>query len=60
MNLRWHVKDEVYLLQVETGNKRPAGSALKTPAPEKKAKVISPAGNQKTGRICVCAVFGNE
>lgn len=40
----------MYLLQVETGKKRPAGSALKTPGQEKKAKLISPAGNQKTGR----------
>ncbi|XP_072980702.1 histone deacetylase HDT2-like isoform X2 [Typha angustifolia] len=30
------------------GNKRPAGSASKTPLPEKKAKLVSPAG-QKTG-----------
>lgn len=42
-------EEEATPKKVETGNKRPAGSALKTPAPEKKAKVISPAGNQKTG-----------
>ncbi|URE26452.1 Histone deacetylase [Musa troglodytarum] len=42
-------EEEATPKQVETGKKRPAGSALKTPGQEKKAKLISPAGNQKTG-----------
>ncbi|XP_073010295.1 histone deacetylase HDT2-like isoform X2 [Typha latifolia] len=32
-----------------SGNKRPAVSASKTPAAEKKAKLVSPVGSQKTG-----------
>lgn len=36
-------------MQGESGKKRPAGSASKTPAPEKKAKLVSPVGSQKTG-----------
>ncbi|MQL92538.1 hypothetical protein Taro_025164 [Colocasia esculenta] len=31
------------------GKKRPLGSASKTPAPEKKAKLVTPVGSQKTG-----------
>ncbi|THU68728.1 hypothetical protein C4D60_Mb08t06920 [Musa balbisiana] len=42
-------EEEATPKQVEIGKKRPAGSALKTPGQEKKAKLISPAGNQKTG-----------
>lgn len=32
------------------GKKRPAESSSKTPVPEKKAKLVSPGGSQKTGR----------
>lgn len=38
------------MLQVEVGNKRPANSSSKTPDPEKKAKLVSSGGNQKSGR----------
>ncbi|KAG6512966.1 hypothetical protein ZIOFF_031105 [Zingiber officinale] len=37
------------MLQVEVGNKRPANSSSKTPVPEKKAKLVSSGGNQKSG-----------
>ncbi|XP_008779118.1 histone deacetylase HDT2-like [Phoenix dactylifera] len=42
-------EDEATPQKVESGKKRPAGSASKTPAPEKKAKLVSPVGSQKTG-----------
>lgn len=41
---------ECLCLQAEASKKRPAGFASKTPVPEKKAKLVSPGGNQKTGR----------
>ncbi|PKU84590.1 Histone deacetylase HDT1 [Dendrobium catenatum] len=37
------------LLKVENIIKRKADSASKTPVPEKKAKLVTPAGTQKTG-----------
>ncbi|WOL03464.1 histone deacetylase HDT2-like [Canna indica] len=43
-------EEEATPKKVEVGNKRPAGSASKTPVPEKKAKLISPVGNQKSGK----------
>ncbi|XP_073116971.1 histone deacetylase HDT2 [Elaeis guineensis] len=42
-------EDEATPKKTESGKKRPAGSASKTPAPEKKAKLVSPVGSQKTG-----------
>ncbi|XP_008803803.2 histone deacetylase HDT2-like isoform X2 [Phoenix dactylifera] len=42
-------EDEATPQKTESGKKRLAGSASKTPAPEKKAKLVSPFGSQKTG-----------
>ncbi|EHA8588897.1 histone deacetylase HDT2 [Cocos nucifera] len=42
-------EDEATPQKTESGKKRPAGSASKMPAPEKKAKLVSPVGSQKTG-----------
>jgi len=43
----------LFSLQAATAKRPAADSASKTPAPEKKAKVVTPAGGQKTG----CFVF---
>ncbi|XP_020596641.1 histone deacetylase HDT1-like, partial [Phalaenopsis equestris] len=39
--------------KVENSIKRKADSASKTPNPEKKAKLVTPAGNQKTGSLVI-------
>ncbi|XP_074584715.1 histone deacetylase HDT2-like [Curcuma longa] len=42
-------EEEATPKKIEVGKKRPAESTSKTPVPEKKAKLVSPGGNQKTG-----------
>jgi len=49
----WTVFSILFSLQAATAKRPAADSASKTPAPEKKAKVVTPAGGQKTG----CFVF---
>lgn len=44
------------IMQSANGKKRPAESASKTPVHEKKAKLVTPAG-QKTGTHNLCIVF---
>ncbi|XP_042468272.1 histone deacetylase HDT2-like [Zingiber officinale] len=42
-------EEEATPKKANAAKKRPAGSASKTPVPEKKAKLVTPGGNQKTG-----------